>query len=42
LFLTPRYGIIGTAWATAIGTIVRCLALEYHIRSRMRLRLLTI
>jgi O-antigen/teichoic acid export membrane protein len=34
LYLTPRYGIIGTAWATTTAAIVRaallCLAVRHH------------
>jgi O-antigen/teichoic acid export membrane protein len=40
--LTPRFGIVGTAVATLIGVIVRSLILEFYIRTRMKLRLLTI
>jgi O-antigen/teichoic acid export membrane protein len=34
LYMTPRYGIIGTAWSTTIGAVVRgillCLAVRHH------------
>lgn len=41
LVFTPLFGIMGTATATLIATLLRALALEFYIRRHMGLRLFT-
>jgi O-antigen/teichoic acid export membrane protein len=39
IVLTPRFGPVGTAWATLTAAIARALALRIYIRRAMGLRI---
>jgi O-antigen/teichoic acid export membrane protein len=40
LLLVPSFGLMGAAWATALATLLRAVALGWTVRTRLNIRIL--